>query len=64
MCTHAVIYSKKFYDIYLRLHPDRYSDSIPELYINNKYKALDEWMALEFQNKFPCYITKKFLAGQ
>ena len=64
MWTHAVIYNKEVYDIYLKLHPDKYSNRIKQLYINNQYKALDEWMALDFQNNFPCYITEFFLAGQ
>ena len=52
MWTHAVIYNKDFYDIYLQIHPDAYLDTTPELYIKNKYKALDIWMALDFQNKY------------
>ncbi len=64
MWAHALIYHKDFYDIYLKLHPDKYTDKIKKLYIKNKYKAFDEWMALDFQNKFPCYISKYFLAGQ
>lgn len=62
--AHAVIYNKKFFDIYLKKHPDEYSSNITEYYIDNKYRAFDQWYANYVQINYPCYITKSILVVQ
>lgn len=62
--AHAVIYHRRFFDIYLKKHPPLYSLKIDEYYIDNKYKAFDEWFANVVQYKYPCYITNKIYVAQ
>lgn len=62
--AHAVIYHKRFFDIYLQKHPSEYSVGIGEYYLDNKYRAFDEWYADVVQKDYPCYITNKILVTQ
>jgi len=62
--AHAVIYHKRFFDIYLKKHPSEYSPKINEYYLGNKYKAFDEWFANVVQYEYPCYISNKILITQ
>lgn len=62
--AHAVIYNEKFYDIYLHKHPNMYNNKIWEYYLDNTYRAFDEWYANYIQELYPCYITRKMLVTQ
>lgn len=62
--AHAVIYSKRFFDIYLEKHPPIYTHDIEECYLDNKYRAFDQWFANVVQYEYPCYITKTILLTQ
>ena len=62
--AHAVIYHKRFYNIYLDKHPSQYTKDTPEHYIDKKYRAFDEWLAHVVQEKYLCYVSSKMLVSQ
>ena len=62
--AHAIIYHRRFFDIYLDKHPNKYTPEIKEYYLDNKYRAFDEWLADIVQYEYPCYISNKILAVQ
>lgn len=62
--AHAVIYHRRFFDIYLKKHPDKYSSKIDEYYLDNQFNAFDLWFADVAQYNWPCYITNKMLVVQ
>lgn len=62
--AHAIIYHRRFFDIYLKKHPRKYTSEIKENYLDNQYRTFDVWLADVIQYIYPCYITNKMLAVQ
>lgn len=62
--AHAIVYHRRFFEIYLKKHPDKYTSKIQEYYLDNKYRTFDVWLADVVQYAYPCYITNKLLVVQ
>lgn len=62
-CTYGLIYNKKSYPFLLaeltRVSWKNYKNTFIK-----KYKAIDDYLAKDYQKKHPCYVTWPFLVGE
>ncbi len=59
-CAYGIIYSTKAYNNFMTTTEKTRFSNQKERKFNN-FKTFDDWLAFDYQFKYPCYVSNKFL---
>lgn len=58
-CAYGIVYNMKSYNIFTATVEKKNVDESERKF--NNFKTFDDWLAFDYQIKYPCYVSNKFL---